>query len=95
MTSASNGEEPVQFAGYIESKITSPCLCFTHAITRINAKLDSDGRLTLSAWLFNQLDCADFVWRTKNLLFDWVSIEKHLLCVNKYLNTIYANVTKA
>ena len=66
--------------------LLSPCLRFTHAITRINAKLGSDGRLTLSGWLFNQLDCADFAWRTKNLLFDGLSIEKHLLCVNKYVN---------
>jgi len=31
----------------------------------------------------------------KKSVYDGVSIEKHLLCVNKYLNTIYANVTKA
>ena len=48
--------------------LLSPCLRFTHAITRINAKLGSDGRLTLSGWLFNQLDCTDFAWRTKNPL---------------------------
>jgi len=56
--------------------LLSPCLRFTHAITRIDAKLGSDGRLTLSGWLFNQLDCADFAWRTKNSLFDGESIGK-------------------
>ena len=54
--------------------LLSSCLRFTYAITRINAKLGSDGRLTLSGWPFNQLDCADFTWRTKNSLFDGESI---------------------
>ena len=30
--------------------LRSPCLRFTHTVTRINAKLGSDGRLTLSGW---------------------------------------------
>jgi hypothetical protein len=44
--------------------LLSSCLRFIHTITRIDAKLGSDGRLTLSGWLLNQLDCADFTWRT-------------------------------
>jgi len=36
----------------------------------MNAKLGSDGRLTLSGWLLNQLDLSGFAWRTKNLLRD-------------------------
>jgi len=42
----------------------------------MNAKLGSDGRLTLSRWLFNQLDSPVFAWRTKNFLFDGKSIRK-------------------
>jgi hypothetical protein len=34
----------------------------------MNAKFGSDGRLTLSGWLLNQLDSPGFAWRTKNLL---------------------------
>jgi hypothetical protein len=41
-----------------------PCLRFIHAVTCINAKLGSDGRLTLSDWLLNQLDYPGFAWRT-------------------------------
>ena len=48
--------------------LRSSCLRFTHAVTCINAKLGSDGRLTLSDWLFNQLDSPSFTWRTKTLL---------------------------
>ena len=40
----------------------------------MNAKLGSDGRLTLSRWLPNQLDSPDFAWRTKKMLFDGKSI---------------------
>ena len=36
----------------------------------MNAKLGSDGRLTLPGWLLNQLDLSGFAWRTKNLLCD-------------------------
>jgi hypothetical protein len=35
----------------------------------MNAKLGSDGRLTLSGWLLNQLDSPSFAWRTKNFAF--------------------------
>jgi hypothetical protein len=63
--------------------LLSSCLRFTHTITRIDAKLGSDGRLTLSGWLLNQLDCADFTWRTKNLLFDRSSIGKFRLYVKQ------------
>jgi hypothetical protein len=69
--------------------LLSPCLRFTHAITRIDAKLGSDGRLTLSGWSFNQLDCADFAWRTKNFPFGKVSIGKFLLYVNQKMITRY------
>src|SRR4030065_2790304 len=48
--------------------LRAPCLRFTHAVTCINAKLGSDGRLTLSGWLLNQLVSPSFAWRTKNLL---------------------------
>jgi len=34
----------------------------------MNAKLGSDGRLTLSGWLLKQPDSPGFAWRTKNLL---------------------------
>jgi len=54
--------------------LLSSCLRFTHAVTCINAKLGSDGRLTLSGWLFNQLDLPSFSWRTKALLLTAWSI---------------------
>jgi hypothetical protein len=40
----------------------------------MSRKLGSGGRLTLSGWLFNQLDLAGFAWRTKNSLFNRESI---------------------
>jgi hypothetical protein len=49
----------------------------------MNAKLGSDGRLTLSGWLLNQLDSPDFAWRTKNSLLDEQNIRKTELNVNK------------
>ena len=36
----------------------------------MNAKLGSDGRLSLSGWLLDQLDSPGFAWRTK-LDFLW------------------------
>ncbi|MBU1206698.1 MAG: hypothetical protein KKH04_07210, partial [Proteobacteria bacterium] len=54
-------------------------------VTRINAKLGSDGRLTLSGWLFNQLDSPDFAWRTKNSLWGGLNIQKRELCVKGIL----------
>jgi len=42
----------------------------------MNAKLGSDGRLTLSGWLRNQLDSPSFAWRTKNLVWDESNIAK-------------------
>jgi pantothenate kinase-related protein Tda10 len=53
----------------------------------MNAKLGSDGRLTLSGWLLNQLDSPDFAWRTKNLLWDELNVLKRKLNV-KIKNTI-------
>jgi len=67
--------------------LRSPCLRFTHTISRINAKLGSDGRLTLSGWLLNQLDSPSFAWRTKNLLLVVVSIGNGVLCVKKIMTT--------
>jgi len=32
-------------------------------------QIGSDGRLTLSGWLLNQLDLSGFAWRTKNSLW--------------------------
>jgi len=61
--------------------LLSPCLRFTHTVTCIDAKLGSDGRLTLSGWLFNQLDSPDFAWRTKNSLWGGLNIQKRELCV--------------
>ena len=46
--------------------LLAPCLGFTQTVARMNAKLGSDGRLTLSGWLLNQLDSPGFAWRTKN-----------------------------
>jgi len=60
--------------------LLSPCLRFTHTVTRIDAKLGSDGRLTLSGWLFNQLDFPGFAWRTKNSLSMRLKISKGELC---------------
>jgi hypothetical protein len=40
----------------------------------INAKLGSDGRLTLSGWFLNQLDSQSFSWSTKALLSTYGSI---------------------
>jgi len=51
----------------------------------MNAKLGSDGRLTLSGWLLNQLDSPSFAWRTKTLLFDKGSIGWLFLPVKGYL----------
>jgi hypothetical protein len=48
-------------------------------VTRIDAKLGSDRRLTLSGWLLNQLDISGFAWRTKNSLWVKVIIEKKRL----------------
>ena len=61
--------------------LLSPCLRFTHTVTCIDAKLGSDGRLTLSGWLLNKLDSPDFVWRTKNSLLGGLNIQKRELCV--------------
>jgi hypothetical protein len=47
----------------------------------MNAKLGSDGRLTLSDWPFNQLDSPDFAWRTKNSVWGEMNIQKGQLCV--------------
>lgn len=66
-----------------------PCLHFAHAITHVDVKLGSGSRLTLTGWPCNQLDCADFIWHTKNSLFDRVSIGKFLLCVNQKMITRY------
>jgi hypothetical protein len=63
--------------------LLSPGLRFTHTVTRINAKLGSDGRLTLSGWLLNQLDSSVFAWRPKNSLLGEVIIRKTGLWVNK------------
>ena len=52
-------------------------------ITRIGAKLGSDGRLTLPGWLLNQLDLAVFAWRTNNSLFDGGIQEQLGLCVDE------------
>jgi hypothetical protein len=49
----------------------------------MNAKLGSDGRLTLSGWLLNQLDFPDFAWRTKNSLWNALSLKKRELYVKK------------
>lgn len=35
----------------------------------MDARLGSDGRLTLSGWLFNQLAITSFAWRTNTLVF--------------------------
>jgi len=61
--------------------LLSPCLRFIHTVTRIDAKLGSDGRLTLSGWLLNQLDSPDFAWRTKNSLWGGLNVQKRQLCV--------------
>jgi len=66
--------------------LLSPCLHFTHTVTRINTKLSSDGRLTLSGWLLNRLDSPGLAWRTKKSLFCWESIkETFLLCQVNFL----------
>jgi hypothetical protein len=52
------------------------CLRFTPTVTRIDVKLGSDGRLTLSGWLFNQLDLSGFTWRTKDSLGGELNIQK-------------------
>ena len=44
------------------------CLRFSYTIARMDAKLGSDGRLTLSGWPLNQLDPAGLAWGTKNSL---------------------------
>ena len=44
-------------------------------------QIGSDGRLTLSGWLLNQLDSPDFAWRTKNLLWDELNVLKRKLNV--------------
>jgi hypothetical protein len=49
----------------------------------MNAKLGSDGRLTLSGWLLNQLDLSGFAWRTKNSLWNALSLKKKGLYVKK------------
>jgi hypothetical protein len=64
--------------------LLSPCLRFTHTVTRINAKLGSDGRLTLSGWLLSQLDSPGFAWRTKNSLLGGSNIQKRQLCVKGF-----------
>jgi len=50
----------------------------------MNAKLGSDGRLTLSGWFLNQLDSPSFVWRTKALLSVVESIVGLVLRVKGY-----------
>jgi hypothetical protein len=47
----------------------------------MNAKLGSDGRLTLSGWLLNQLDSPSFAWRTKNSPWDELNVLKRKLNV--------------
>jgi hypothetical protein len=42
----------------------------------MNAQLGSDGRLTLSGCLLNQLDLSGFAWRAKNSLLDGSTIQK-------------------
>jgi hypothetical protein len=49
----------------------------------MNAKLGSDGRLTLSGWFLNQLDSPDFAWRTKNSLLGKLNIREPELNVKK------------
>ena len=63
--------------------LLSPCLRFIHTVTCIDAKLGSDGRLTLSGWLLNQLDSPDFAWRTKNSLLGELNIVKAKLYVKR------------
>jgi len=44
-------------------------------------QIGSDGRLTLSGWLLNQLDSPDFAWRTKNFFLDELNVLKRKLFV--------------
>ena len=45
--------------------------------------IGSDGRLTLSGWLLNQLDSPGFAWRTKNLLFTARSVNQAEWCCKR------------
>jgi len=71
--------------------LRSPCLRFTHAITRMNAKLGSDGRLILSGWLLNRLDLPSFAWLTKKLLSRGRSIGGLFLLVKGYFLSALSN----
>jgi hypothetical protein len=51
----------------------------------MNAKLGSDGRLTLSGWPLNQPDSPSFTWRTKNLLLCQEDTKAGLVCPGDFI----------
>jgi hypothetical protein len=62
-----------------------PCLRLIHAVPRMNAKLGSDGRLTLSGRPLNQLNSPSFTWRTQNLLLCGEDTKAGLVCQGDFI----------